>query len=164
MTLSHERKIRMNTKYGKFIAAGALAALAIVAKAGQEGKSSVNIPVTELHYIKTGITDGVHGELQAAPAFGDLEHGAHGTFIKMPAGFVTPAHTHTADYYAVVISGTGVNIPVGGTDLALPVGSYWFQKGGERHITKCISSTDCIFFLSQSAKFDFIADAPAPKN
>jgi hypothetical protein len=154
----------MEIKYGKLVAAAALAGLAVIAKAGPEGRSSVSIPVTELHYIKTGITDGVHGELQAAPAYGDLANGAHGTFIKMPAGFVTPAHTHTADYYAVVISGTGVNIPVGGTDLPLPSGSYWFQKGTERHITKCISSNDCIFFLNQSAKFDFIADAPAPKN
>ncbi len=45
----------------------------------------------------TGVSDGVHGELNAAPAYGDLAHGAHGTFIKMPAGFVSTVHIHTGD-------------------------------------------------------------------
>lgn len=130
----------------------------IVASAAPEGRHSVNIPITQLHYNDTGVTDGVHGDLQTAPAFGDLNHGAHGTFIKMPAGFVSPIHTHTEDYYAVVISGVGVNGLPGGADIPLPVGSYWFQKGGERHVTKCISPNECIFFLSQPGKFDYLPD------
>lgn len=121
-----------------------------------ERDSSVSIPVTELQYGPTGLTDGVHGELQVAPAFGDLGHGAHGTFIKMPAGFISPVHTHTEDYYAVVISGVAVNGVPGSTDLPLPVGSYWFQKGGEPHVTKCISPNECILFISQPGKFDFL--------
>ena len=53
------------------------------------------------------------GELMAGPAYGNLGAGPHGTFIKMPAGFVSPLHTHDEDYYAVVISGVGVNgLPV----------------------------------------------------
>jgi len=55
--------------------------------------SSISRPVTELEYSPTGISDGVHGELYAAPAYGDLAHGPHGTFIKMPAGYVSPTHT-----------------------------------------------------------------------
>ena len=49
----------------------------------------------------------------------------------------------------------------GGTDIPLPVGSYWFQRGGERRITKCISSNDCVFFVSKSGKFDFL---PGPNE
>jgi hypothetical protein len=56
--------------------------------------SSISTPVTELKYGATGISDGVHGELYAARAYGDLAHGPHGTFIKMPAGYVSPTHTH----------------------------------------------------------------------
>ena len=59
--------------------------------------SSISRPVTELEYGPTGISDGVHGELLAAPAYGDLTHGPHGTFIKMPAGYVSPTHKHTED-------------------------------------------------------------------
>ena len=136
-----------------------LAVVAIVASGTPEGQPSVNVPVTRLHYVRTGVTDGVHGELEAAPAFGDLAHGAHGTFIKMPAGFVSPIHTHTTDYYGVVISGVGANGLPGSADVPLPVGSYWFQKGGERHVTKCLSPNECIFFINQPAKFDYLPDA-----
>jgi hypothetical protein len=64
-------------------------ALSLAALAGTEGTSSVSTPVTHLTYGSTGVSDGIHGQLNAAPAYGDLAHGAHGTFIKMPAGFVT---------------------------------------------------------------------------
>ncbi|MBL1276276.1 MAG: DUF4437 domain-containing protein [Ectothiorhodospiraceae bacterium] len=123
------------------------------------GGESVNMPVTDLKYFDTGI--GKHsgvGTLHAAPGFGDLSNGAHGTFVKMPAGFESKIHTHTGEYYAVVISGVGVNLIPGGEEVPLPVGSYWSQKGGERHITKCISQNECIFFINQTVKFDDFAD------
>jgi len=121
--------------------------------AGSEDKPSVNLPVTQLKYFETGV-----GPLQAAPAYGDLAHGAHGTFIKMPAGYVSPIHNHTEEYYAVVISGVGANGTPGSVDVPLPVGSYWYQKGGENHVTKCISSNECIFFISQPGKFDEVVN------
>lgn len=150
----------MKIKHLKVLATAALACVSMAAAAAPEGKPSVSTPITQLQFGKTGITDGVHGELQAGPAYGDLGHGAHGTFIKMPSGFVSPIHIHTEDYYGVVISGVGANGLPGTADVALPVGSYWFQKGGERHVTKCLSPNECIFFISQPGKFDYVVDAP----
>jgi beta-alanine degradation protein BauB len=129
------------------------------APAAPVGQASVSTPVTDLHYGPTGVSDGVHGELNAAPAYGDLSHGPHGTFIKMPAGFVSHVHIHSEDYWGVVISGVAVNGLPGSKDLALPVGSYWFQKGGEAHVTKCISPNECIFFISQQGRFDYVTEA-----
>jgi len=117
--------------------------------------ASVSTPVTELTYTKTGISDGVHGELYAAPAYGDLANGPHGTFIKMPAGYVSPTHTHSEDYWAVVVSGVMVNKKPDGSDIPLAAGSYFFQKGGEPHVTKCISPNESIFFISQNGRFDY---------
>jgi hypothetical protein len=97
----------------------------------------------------------VHGELQAAPAYGDLKQGPHGTFIKMPAGYVSPAHTHTEDYWAVVVSGVMVNGKPGSPDVPLPAGSYFLQKSGELHVTKCTSKEGCVFFVNQCGKFDY---------
>lgn len=118
---------------------------------------NVSLPVTELKWISTGIIapNGV-GPLQAAPALGDLSKGAHATFIKMPAGFVSAVHTHTHDFWVAVISGVAVNTAVGDKDISLPPGSYWFQPGGKPHVTKCISTTECIFFVSQKEKFDYL--------
>lgn len=136
-----------------------LACMAFFASAVPNGTSSFNLPVTQLKFGPTGVKDSHNLELQAAPAYGDLAHGAHGTFIKMPAGFVSPIHIHTADYWGVVISGVGANGLPGSQDVPLPVGSYWFQKGGESHVTKCLSANECIFFINQASKFDYVPDA-----
>ena len=144
------------------VATAALGVSAIAVAAPHDeisGGPSVNTPVTQLKYFDTGIgkESGV-GTLQAARGHGDLQQGAHGTIIKMPAGFVSDIHTHTGEYWAVVISGVGVNGTPGSVDVPLPAGSYWSQKGGERHVTKCISSNECIFFINQSVKFDDTPD------
>jgi len=144
-----------------FALTAALAVTALGAAAATNGSASISTPVTALQYGPTGVSDGVHGELMAAPAYGDLGHGPHGTFIRMPAGFVSHVHIHTEDYWGVVISGVAVNGVPGSTDQPLPVGSYWFQKGGERHITKCISPNECLFFISQQGKFDYLSEAAA---
>lgn len=119
---------------------------------------SVSVPVTGIKYGHTGVSDGRTGELLAGPARGDPSQGAHGTFIRMPAGFVSPVHTHTADYWGVVISGVAANGRPGAADVALPVGSYWLQQGGEPHVTKCLSPNECLFFISQEGKFDYVVD------
>lgn len=148
----------MNHRRLMLVAAGLGAALSFTALGAEGGAPSVSTPVTQLAYGPTGVSDGVHGELKAAPAYGDLAHGAHGTFIKMPAGFVSPVHIHTGDYWGVVISGVAVNGVPGSKDIELPVGSYWFQRGGEHHVTKCISPNECVFFISQNGKFDYVTD------
>jgi quercetin dioxygenase-like cupin family protein len=125
------------------------------ANAASAATVSANLPVTQLNFFATGVKT-EKGELMAAAAFGDLGHAAHGTYVKMPAGFVSPVHTHTEDYYAVVISGVGVNGLPGSADVQLPAGSYWIQKGGEPHVTKCVSANECIFFINQPGKFDYV--------
>ncbi len=149
----------MKTKLTAVYGAALLTLVSTACLAASTDQPSTSTPVTQLHYGATGVTDGAHGELNAAAAFGDLAHGQHGTFIKMPAGFVSPLHTHTEDYWGVVISGVAVNGKPGSADVQLPVGSYWFQKGGEPHITKCISPNECIFFINQNGKFDYIPTA-----
>jgi len=143
----------MNTKFVLALSTGL--GVSLVALAAPSGQPSVSMPVTELKYGPTGISDGVHGELYAAAAYGDLTRGPHGTFIKMPAGYVSPAHTHTEDYWSVVVSGVMTNGRPGSRDIPLPAGSYYFQKGGEEHVTKCLTSGECVFFVNQSGKFDY---------
>ena len=112
---------------------------------------SVGIPVTELKYEQAAF-----GPLKSAQAFGDRNSGKHGSFVKLPAGFVSPPHIHTNDYYATVVSGVMASGPVGEADIPLPPGSYWFQKAKELHVTKCLSANECVFFQSQDGKADFI--------
>jgi beta-alanine degradation protein BauB len=121
----------------------------------QENIPSSSLPADKVQFGPTGLKTEV-GELKAGPAYGDLGKGRHGTFIRMPAKFVSPLHGHTADYFGIVIQGVVINTQPGNADVPLPVGSYWFQKGKENHVTKCISDRDCLFFIYQPDKFDYV--------
>jgi hypothetical protein len=120
-----------------------------------DDQTSVSIPADQITFGPTGVKTDV-GELKAGPAYGNLATGKHGTFVRMPAHFVSPLHTHTGDYYGVVIQGVTVNEQDGKNDVNLPVGSYWFQRGKQNHVTKCVSDADCLFFIVQSEKFDYV--------
>ena len=132
------------------LAAAATLVVAAASVAAADSGPSANYPITDRKFFDTGVG------LFAAPAWGDLQKGAHGTYVRMPAGFVSKPHTHTDDYVAVVISGVGANGLPGSADVALPAGSSWSQKGKEVHVTKCLSSVDCLFFVVQPAKFDYV--------
>ncbi len=113
--------------------------------------ASHSLPVTEIHYSATGI-----GPIEVAPGYGDMNKGAHSNYVKIPGNFTSPPHTHSDDYYGVVIAGVVGNGAEGAADIALAPGSYWFQKGKEKHVTKCLSATECVFFVTQPGKFDFL--------
>ncbi|WP_428422426.1 DUF4437 domain-containing protein [Methylibium sp.] len=130
----------------------ALVASALIAGAAFAAETSISVPVTDIKFFDTGV-----GPLKAAVGFGDLSKGAHSTFVKLPAGFVSPLHIHTEDYYAVVISGVVANeVDAHVPDRPLAPGSYWFQKGKVNHVTKCISANECVVFITQPGKFDYI--------
>jgi hypothetical protein len=97
---------------------------------------------------------GITGKITVVDQFGDGRTGKHGTFMKFSPGFVSHVHTHTYDYYAVVIQGIMANNNPGGALIKLGPGSYWYQKGLEPHITSCISKEECVAFVVQSQKFD----------
>lgn len=134
------------------LARALLAASTLLAAQAYAAETSVSVPVSEVKFFDTGV-----GPLKAAPGFGDLSKGAHSTFVKLPAGFVSPLHTHTEDYYGVVITGVVANeVDASAKDRALPPGSYWFQKGKARHVTKCLSANECVVFITQPGKFDYV--------
>jgi len=122
----------------------------------QPGTENVSVPNTDLDFFETGIFDvnGV-GPILGAAAYGDMTKGEHSTFIRMPSGFKGAVHTHTHDFWVTVISGVAVNTAVNGKDIVLPSGSYWFQPGGKPHYTNCISSIECVYFVSQNGAFDY---------
>jgi hypothetical protein len=118
---------------------------------GQAPRSSVSVPVQDLNFYELG-----KEKITVAKGYGDPAIGAHSNYIKLPGGATSPRHTHSSDYYGVVITGVVTNEQNAvGPDHPLAPGSYWFQKGGEPHVTKCISATECLIFVTQASKFDF---------
>ncbi|WP_341964050.1 DUF4437 domain-containing protein [Pseudomonas sp. RC10] len=112
--------------------------------------TTLTVPVSAMHFYqnKEGLT--------IANGWGDPATGEHSNFIKMPGNTASPLHSHSFSYYGVVINGVVANEPaVNSPDHPLAAGSYWYQKGGESHVTKCISQTECLFFVTSKGAFDF---------
>ena len=87
--------------------------------------------------------------------WGDHTKGAFGAYLKLPAGFAVPLHTHTYAMKVAFISGTYIQAPEGKAEVRLGPGSYMMQPGGKyRHTTSCDKASDCVFFVESSGAFD----------
>jgi anti-sigma factor ChrR (cupin superfamily) len=100
--------------------------------------------------------------VKIADLWGDHAKGAYGAYLKLPAGFAAPLHTHTYAMKVVFISGTYIQAPEGKPEVRLGPGSYMMQPGGNyRHTTSCDNASDCVFFVESNGKFDLkVVDAP----
>jgi len=102
--------------------------------------------------------------VKVADLWGDHAKGAFGAYLKLPAGFATPLHTHTHAMKVVFISGTYIQAPEGKPEVRLGPGSYMMQPGGNyRHTTSCDKASDCVFFVESSGSFD-LKPVAAPKG
>jgi len=112
-----------------------------------------NIPKNTLAWTTT--PEGV----AFAPLIGDRFVESYMAMVKLPAGLVSPAHAKTSNMFGVMISGSMVHSIDGANpenDMVLPEGSFYKIPKNVPHISKCISETDCITFLYQDGKFDFL--------
>ena len=111
-----------------------------------------NLPPKQLAWQKT--SEGV----AFAPLVGDRFAEPYMAMVRLPAGLVSPAHTKSADMFGVVISGAMVHTALN-TDSAetiLPEGSFYRILRNLPHVSKCVSAVDCVTFLYQYGKFDFL--------
>lgn len=112
----------------------------------------------------TDLDPGAPG-VKVADLWGNHAKGAFGAFIKFPAGFTAPLHTHTRDMKVVIVSGTFIHTPEGKPEVRLGPGSYLMQPGGNyRHTTSCDQASECVFFSESSGRFDIkpVAAEKAP--
>lgn len=93
--------------------------------------------------------------VKIADLWGDHTKGPFGAFLRLPAGFTAPLHTHTHDMRLVFVSGTYLQTPEGGAEMRFSRGSYLMQPGGNyRHVTSCDKAADCVFFFESEGAFD----------
>jgi len=101
-----------------------------------------------------------------APIEGDATKGAYFGYLKLPAGFESPPHSHTNDYWAVLVQGKMTHWAAdGGSEKdakQLGVGDATYMPGKVVHVSKCYPGAECIIAIFQKGKGDFIpAKAPA---
>lgn len=94
--------------------------------------------------------------LKIAILWGDRNKGEYAMLLKLPAGFVAPIHAHKGDYHGMNLTGTWRHSFDGAEERALPPGSHVFQPGMGMHGDACVGPEDCILFIHQHMKGDFI--------
>ncbi len=99
---------------------------------------------------------GPDSPLKIVTLWGDRSKGEYAALLKLPAGFVAPIHAHTGDYHGLNLTGTWRHAFEGGEERELPPGSYVFQPGMSMHGDACVGPEDCIVFIHQHVKGDFI--------
>ncbi len=164
----------MRTRRALAVAASFLVAVAALAQAPAEAKAKseakataskssasrlVTMPAADMKWADLD-PKGAPG-VKIADVWGNHAKGAFGAFIKFPAGFTAPLHTHTNDYKMVIVSGTFVQGPEGKPEFRLGPGSYLMQPGGSyKHTTSCDKASECVIFSQSTGKFDFrVTDA-----
>lgn len=94
-----------------------------------------------------------------APLDGDRFAGAYMAMVRLPGGLVSPAHVKSANMFGVVISGTLTHraaMEETSAEVHLPAGSFYRIPAGLAHISSCVSAEDCVTFLYQDGRFDFL--------
>ena len=132
----------------------ALSAPAYAAGAKKAAKpANVVWPAADIKW-EDGPAPGTH----VAKLWGDYTKGGpYGILIKFDAGVMHDLHKHTQTLKTVIISGTFVFTPEGGTESKLGPGSYLVQKGGMKHVSGCTADAECEFFMTSNDKFDMIS-------
>lgn len=134
-----------------FVVASALFARAT--KATSSAKTPTFLSAADVKWVDLD-PKGAPG-VKIADLWGDHTKGSYGAYVKLPAGFTTPLHTHTYAMKVIFVSGTYVQAPEGKPEVRLGPGSYMLQPGdGYKHVTSCDKSADCVFFLESSGPFD----------
>jgi hypothetical protein len=91
--------------------------------------------------------------------WGDHTKGPFGMLLKQPGGgFEAGMHTHASDYHAVLVQGTWIHTVEGDSSAPkeLTPGSYVFQPAWQFHNEKFLGPEDCIVYIHQLGKADFI--------
>jgi hypothetical protein len=119
----------------------------------QTAKAPVSVPAADLKW--TDLDPAGAPGVKIADVWGNHATGGFGAFLKFPAGFAAPLHTHTNDFKLVIVSGTFIQGPEGKPEFRLGPGSFLLQPGGNyRHTTGCAQDSECVFFVESNGAFD----------
>jgi hypothetical protein len=91
---------------------------------------------------------------QLAVVFGDPSKGPFGAFMKFPAGFKPGPHTHSSDYWGVVLQGAMADFAPGSESKPVAAGGYYYQPAKEVHDNHCVEGADCVLFVYMPQPLD----------
>jgi hypothetical protein len=88
--------------------------------------------------------------VELASLWGARDQGEAGTLLRTAPGFESGLHSHTANYWAVLLQGTWKHwVPETGEGVGvlLEPGAHWRQAHTQPHQDACVSKIPCVVFL-----------------
>ncbi len=77
-------------------------------------------------------------------------------FLKIPANYQIPSHTHTSPEHMTLVNGE-MKIHYEGQDPVTAItGTYLYGPAKAPHKAKCVGNEECVLFISFDAKIDAI--------
>lgn len=150
----------------KAIVCSTLVALATVSAAAQSAAQTSAAAAPKANLVAAGElkwVDVPDTPAKMATVSGDSAKGPHTSFIKLPAGFSAPLHSHSADHNVVVVAGTISLAPEGGPAKKLGPGSWFEFTGKKKHVTTCDAGADCELFIVAKGAWDLVPADTAKK-
>ncbi len=126
-------------------------------KAAKASGKAVFKPADQMKW--TAMPDAPAG-ITSVVLWGNPGKGPSGALHKFPAGFSVPLHHHTADHRIVVLSGTMIFTPEGGSATRLPAGSYAYFTGKVKHTTACDAASECEVLVDAHGAWDVVPEEP----
>jgi quercetin dioxygenase-like cupin family protein len=87
---------------------------------------------------------------------GDAFRGAGYMYVRFPAGYEPPLHSHKATERIFVSRGTLLLRLSNRDEIREPEGGYFVVKSGTVHQTACTGPEDCFCYISVDRAFDVI--------
>lgn len=94
--------------------------------------------------------------VSVAVAWGDMDKGPYGAFVKFVPGHSDGLHTHTNSSRLVVFKGAYVYKPENGAEQRVGAGQFLSVPGGLRHATGSDAKEGALFYMESNGKFDLI--------
>jgi quercetin dioxygenase-like cupin family protein len=120
---------------------------------GSEAKGAVREGVRRISSARGQWQDMPVPGVKMIPLRGDMERGAHASFIRFPAGADHGWHTHTHDVSMVVLEGAYLYRDEQG-ETRVGAGDYFFIPGGTKHWSGSGPNEGCIFYQESPDSFD----------
>lgn len=98
--------------------------------------------------------------LKIVKLWGDhTKDASYGMLVKLPAGFSTGMHSHSQEYVTIELQGRKVHrFKDEATAKPYTPGSITYETPGHVHEDVCLGPEDCILFIHQGKKFDFLPE------
>lgn len=137
------------------LAGAAFGAGAVLAQAKKE--------IVHVSADKASFAEIVPGAAKA-PLWGSDEKGPYGTFTKFAPGVTHKLHHHSNDLRIVVLRGAYLYESETGEKKRVGPGDYFFEPGGDRHVSGGDPEEGCLFLEMSDGAFDVVfADGEGKK-